>query len=492
MTIQINQKRGVIMRKPIKEIENVLQDHGYSINNIICEVMKTFKLKTLCRQVNFQKQAGYSTAEILTLMVMLPLMLLKSIHALYQSEFKKVTTMKKDSIYRLKNDEKMTWRALLLVMSKQFQRLVNPTNELDDKSAFILDDTTLAKTGRRIEKISMVFDHVAGKKGSKLGFKNLTLGLFDGKIFKPLDFTFQAEKALKKARHRKEQYKKQRDPKSAGAKRIRECHVSKITNGLDMLKRAVKQGFWAKYVLVDSWFSSHEFIQTVRGLGKKPMHLICGVRKDGRKYLYKEESLDAKQLQKVLKNESQEKRCRKRNTRYFEVVVDYEGIGQVKLYFCRFPYQKKWRLFLSTNTSLSLLSMLEIYSVRWSIEVFFKETKQHLKLGTCQSRDFDAQIAHITICYILYTLLAYFRRVNAYDSLDGLFAEIKDDLIEKNVAERLWALFDDLLQVVITSIAKSGLVDILEFRNSLEYEYLKELFENSFLSNQLKNLEKTG
>ena len=481
------------MRKPIKEIENVLQDHGYSINNIICEVMKTFKLKTLCHQVGFQKQAGFSTTEILMLMVMLPLMLLKSVHALYQSEFKKVTIMKKDTLYRLKNNEKMPWRALLLVIAKQFQRLVNPMNEVDDKSAFILDDTTIAKTGRRIEKISMVYDHVAGRTGSKLGFKNLTLGLYDGKIFKPVDFTLQAEKALKKARHRKEQYKKSdRAPKSAGAKRIRECHVSKITNGLDMLKRAVKQGFRAKYVLVDSWFSSQQFIQTVRGLGKQPMHLICGVRKDGRKYLYKENSLDAHQLHKILKNEGQEKRCRKRNTRYYEVIVDYEGIGLVKLYFCRFPYQKKWRLFLSTDTSLSLLSMLEIYSVRWSIEVFFKETKQHLKLEKCQSRDFDAQIAHITTCYILYTLLAYFRRVNAYDSLDGLFAEIKDDIVEKNVAERLWELFDDLLQVVITSIAKSGLVDILEFRNSLEYEYLKELFENSFLSNQLKTLEKAG
>ena len=35
------------MRKPVKEIENALQSHGYSINKIIVEVMKTFKLKTL-------------------------------------------------------------------------------------------------------------------------------------------------------------------------------------------------------------------------------------------------------------------------------------------------------------------------------------------------------------------------------------------------------------------------------------------------------------
>ena len=63
-------------------------------------------------------------------------------------------------------------------------------------------------------------------------------------------------------------------------------------------------------MLVDSWFSSHDFIQTVRELGKNPMHLICGVRKDGRKYLYKGHSLDAKELRSVLKNEGQEKRCK--------------------------------------------------------------------------------------------------------------------------------------------------------------------------------------
>nr|WP_240986095.1 hypothetical protein [Acididesulfobacillus acetoxydans] len=71
--------------------------------------------------------------------------------------------------------------------------------------------------------------------------------------------------------------------------------------------------------------------------------------------------------------------------------------------------------------------------------------------------------------------------MNAYESLDGLFAAIKDDLVEKTVAERLWELFDELLQVVIAGIARSGIVDILEFRNSAEYrsrpklEYIDEL-----------------
>ena len=153
------------MRKPVKEIENVLQHHGYSINNIICEVMKTFKLKTLCNQVGFQKQDGYSTSEILTLMLMLPLMLLKSVHALYQSDFQKVTTMKQSCIYRLKDNEKMPWRALLLVMAKQFQRLVNPTNEVDDKSAFILDDTTIAKV-EELKRLAWYLTMLPGEKAA--------------------------------------------------------------------------------------------------------------------------------------------------------------------------------------------------------------------------------------------------------------------------------------------------------------------------------------
>lgn len=380
----------------------------------------------------------------------------------------------------------MPWRPLLFAVAKRFQKLVNPQKEIASNSAFILDDTIEAKTGRRIEQISFVHDHVAGKKVNKLGFKNLTLGFFDGKSFTPLDFSLHSEQLLRKARHRKEQYKKQRNSKSAGAKRIRECKVDKITNGINMLKRAIKQGFRAKYVLVDSWFSSKEFIQTALNLAQNSMHVICGIRKDKRNYIYNGESLNAKQLLAILKKRGKEKRCRYYHTRYFQVIVTYEGIGEVKLYFCRFPYQKKWRLFLSTDTSLSFLEMMKKYCVRWTIEVFFKEAKQHLKLGTCQSRDFDAQIAHVSTCYILYMLLAYFRRINAYESLGGLFHLINNEFLEKNLVERLWDLFEELLQVIIIRLANDGSVNILEFKDSLEYRYIKELFEDSFLNNQLK------
>jgi len=41
---------------------------------------------------------------------------------------------------------------------------------------------------------------------------------------------------------------------------------------------------------------------------------------------------------------------------------------------------------------------------------------------------------------------------------------------------------------VIISISESGVTDIKEFKNSPAYQYLKKLFEESFLGNQLMQL----
>ena len=477
------------MRDNATEIKKVLKEHQYSINTIIFEVMGTFKLNAIIRKAGFVKQDGYGVAEILALMIMLPLLLLNSVHSLYRSEFQTITTMKKDAIYRLKNHERMPWRRILYGVAKRFQTLTNPQKVVADTSAFIIDDTTDARVGRHIENVSYVFDHVIGK--TRLGFKDLVLGYFDGKSFTPLDFSIHAEKALR-GKARKEQYKKAAAPGSPGNTRRKESSVDKITQSITMVKRAVKHGFRAKYVLTDSWFSSKGFILAMRQIKNPAMHVVCGVRKDKRQYLYRGKKLDVKALYATLKKEGNAKRCRKLNTRYFEVVVQYEDVGDVKLYLCRFPYQKQWRVFLSTDTSLSFLAMMEIYATRWTIEVFFKEMKQHLRLGQAPSQDFDAQIAHVTTCCILYTFLVYFRRVNANESLGALFEGIVAELAEKNLAQRLWDLFEELLQVVMTAIAKSGSVDLKQFQQSSEYAALKALFAESFLGNQLEAFNKSA
>ena len=61
-------------------------------------------------------------SEIIALMVMFPLMLLKTVNAFYKSQYEGITQMQKDVIYRLKNNENMRWRRLLYVYVRNFNR----------------------------------------------------------------------------------------------------------------------------------------------------------------------------------------------------------------------------------------------------------------------------------------------------------------------------------------------------------------------------------
>lgn len=473
------------------EIKTVLDKNGYNINNILYDVMKVFNFQNICLQIGFIKESGYELLEVITVIIMMPLMSLKSVNSFYSSNYQNITKMKKDVIYRLKNNENMKWRKLLLGVCKRFKKLTNKSVEIDSNSAFIIDDTDSIKTGKAIENISIIHNHTSTKKTYNLGFKTLVLAYFDGKVMLPLDFSIHSEKKLN-AKDRKKQYKKECENNSEGSKRRKECNVDKISNSLTMIKRAVKNGFIAKYVLVDSWFTSEKLITTIRAIKKGAIHVVAGIRMDKRKYDYKNQSVNGKELLTILQKEGKVKRCRKWGIRYFEVVVNYKKIGLVKLFFCRFPYQKKWRMFISTDTSHNFVKMMEIYKNRWLIELFFKEVKQFLQFGKCQSRDFDAQIASITLCFLLYTFLLYYRWNCAYQTLDGLFEILKDDINEKTVAERLWIIFEELIDIIINSISKSGVVDISLFKQSKEYKEVKEVFESSFLSTQIFELTKSA
>ena len=54
-----------------------------------------------------------------------------------------------------------------------------------------------------------------------------------------------------------------------------------------------------------------------------------------------------------------------------------------------------WAIFLTTDTGLAPQRILELYAMRWAIEVYFKEAKQHLGFLKEQSNHYAAYIASI-------------------------------------------------------------------------------------------------
>ena len=101
--------------------------------------------------------------------------------------------MDDNTIYRLLNNSWMNWRKLLFGFAKQFKHKVKEKGDQNcGITCFVVDDTDMEKSGKKIECIGRIFNHVSRK--SILGFKMLLLSLWDGKSLIPVDFSLHQEK----------------------------------------------------------------------------------------------------------------------------------------------------------------------------------------------------------------------------------------------------------------------------------------------------------
>ncbi len=353
---------------------------------------------------------------------------------------------KKDVYYRLKNDPAIDWRKIIYLFVNRFLYIVRTCQEepCEKPRCLIADDTVLPKRGKAMEGIGKVFDHK--DHGYKLGFKGLFLSLFDGKSFLPLDFSLHSERGRReefpfgmKKSEIKKQYRKKRSEGLPGAQRKEELTISKTIILIELIQRAWRKGIRAEYLLVDSWFIDEALIRFIL---KSRMFLLGMCKMDKRLYKYNGKEYNARQLLDRLKR-TKAKRSRKLNARFYDVIVVYKGI-KVKLFFSRFNNQSNWSLLLTDNYSLTFDKAVEIYQIRWSTEVFFKEAKQYLNLGKCQSEDFDAQIADISIAMAVYIMLTLRKRFQSYEGFGKIFIDVQHEIIELTLWERLWGIFLDL------------------------------------------------
>ena len=431
------------------------------------------------------KCQGYVRDELFMGLLLSPFINCASVLALAQAKVHDISLAKKDAYYELLNNSNINWRKMLLSFAKSFAKATKMDIDSEDPKCFILDDTTIEKTGSKIEGISYVFDH--GSNSFRLGFKMLTLGFFDGTRTIPLDFTLHSESSKNKKgklkswskkliKLAKNTFKKQRKEGDKGQIRIKELKSSKITEGIKLLKRAVKSGFSAKYVLVDSWFTCKDMLEAVRSMCDGALHFIGMVKKDARKYDVKNQQYSAKQL--IAKRDRTKRYNRKLRMNYFSVKCTYKGIAVV-LFFCKLARQKEYRIIMTTDNSLKINELIKIYQIRWSIEVLFRDAKQNLYLGKTQSNDFDAQIAGATLAMMRYILISQAIRGSYFVTVGGLFREVSEKLLARTQVAETWDLFISFI------IELSAIIDIdwtdLKAIHSSEYslilENLKKLME---------------
>jgi len=425
----------------INEIKTFFKDNWLQ-PSVLHEMLGLIKFPKAQKIFKSAKTKGVDFHTVIELLLFLPLLGMQSINQAVKSNTGQ--TKKKDVYYRGMSNQNIDWRKLLWLISKRYLSL---KPEITGDKYLIFDVTEIEKTGKTIEGISKIHSHVSGR--FFFGFKLLVAGYWDGEILIPVDFSFHREsKNNKKKKYgltkkeRNNQNKTNRDKSTHTRKRYSELNKKKTEIVVEMFRRINKRKITVDYILIDSWFTTANLIKNFLSVNKS-VHVI-GMYKYNSKVAINDKTIKIKQL----KNCTQKlKRARNYGMYYkfFDVVLD--GLS-VRIFIIRKGTNGAWHTIVSTDKTLTFTKMMSKYSTRWSIEVFFKETKQLLNLGRNQSTNFDVQVAQTTITMIQYQLLSLKYRIEAYETIGGMFSEIKQDIIENKLNERIIAVISEILTVL--------------------------------------------
>jgi len=445
-------------------IGGVLADQKHYIDNLFADTWKALKFNTLIKTAGFNKRSGIQITEAVFLLLLWKWLNVSSISLFSRKALGIFSAAKKDVMYDLLKREDINWRELNQQAGKEIYR----ANKLEGSriKAFVLDDSIKTRRGKKMEGVSSHFDHVSNTH--VMGQQVLTLGLATEEAFLPLDSQLYVSQTKAKGLIRP--YK---DGRSVVAKRYSEATTQgKPEMAANMMKRAMRSGIEAEYLVADAWFGTKPMIRAALDLGICP---ILRMKKGNMKYRVvikgrKKELLDAKALYAhVVKREWKKVRGLPWKAVALEVELDLsEGKKKqpewrtVQLLFVRGLNEKTepevgkkdWALFLTTDTQLGMSKILEVYALRWGIEVYFKEAKQHLGFLAEQTTSFASHTASIHLCAIRYLMLVHTKLEGEESRVGDVRANIQDQLDTLSFAGRLWKMFRAIISGTLHDFKK--------------------------------------
>lgn len=446
-------------------------------DSYISRFFKENKLGTLLNKANIKKEDGIS-----------PLLLFQFIFSLVLHGKNLYRTLdsnriqdapKKDTVYRLLNNPTYNWRKFLTLLSKNVivTKLLHLVSN-DRERVLIFDDSLYSRArSKAVELLSLVHDHTTGQ--FIRGFRMLTLGWSDGNTFIPLAFSLLSSA---KKKNRFQEINSDIDKRTVGYKRRKEALKKSTEAMFDLLDEVNPLQLCAKTLLFDSWFAFPKVIKRV--VSEYPLHVICMLKSMHRVYYtYQGEEYTLNQLYKKVRK----KRGRAKILASIVVSLGPDDKGkdiQTRIVFVRDRNRSKnWLALLSTNIELPDEEVVRLYGKRWDIECFFKVTKSHLRLAKeFQSRSYDAMVAHTTIVFARYIMLALSSREEEDPKTIGqLFYLCCDEMEDIRFAQALILVLDLLKSTlsnepILSEEKVQSIVDEL-FNN------LPHFLKKAFLSN---------
>jgi len=453
---------------------DLLSQTNLKIDNTFSSTWKSIGFNIMLRQAKFSKRSGTPVGDVTYLLMLWVWLKVDSVAMFSKDALLSFSAAKKDALYDLLNREDLDWRKLQLLTAKKLLK-DNPNNQL---SAFVIDDTVKTRCGKKMPSVSSHFDHLTAR--CVMGQQIVTLGVANDEQFVPVD----NEIFISQVKEQALDYRFD-DGRSIAAKRYQKSkQQTKPEMVCDMIARAIRGGIHADYFLADAWFATKQILrmtieQSLVGIVRmKKNKMKYRLVVDGKvkllcaKALYKEHIKGCWQTLEHMPYQSK------------SIVVELNLASsdkeptqwvKVKLLFVRSVNEEKqqaskhdWALFLTTDSQLEDEKILEVYALRWGIEVYFKEAKQKLGFLKEQSRHYSAYIASIHLTGLRFCLLLFAKQEEGSARFSDVRNSFEESLNCLNFASKLWGLFKALIAGALNEMVNLTTVEKGDVLNKIE------------------------
>ena len=288
------------------------------------------------------------------------------------------------------------------IYRRKFLKLVRKKPE---RYLFALDDTIIEKFGKNIWGTYYWYDNC--KQATVWGQKILFLGVVDIKIKKFIPIFWVILHRQESESGRKKESKEMNEKKGNQVEE-KANHKTGIEVALELVKKAVKEGF-PKFTLVfDSWFCSNWFMESLNKIGIE----FVGEIKSNR--LLKDEKnprTDPLNVSEFFRERPRSKIIHEGKGKWSASIVTNLNACEIeKLKIVAVANNKGLRhgpfaYYVSNRTHWDATKIWRISRLRWAIEVQFRELKQLFTFGEAPVRSKKAVEIHLSMSAIALSVI---------------------------------------------------------------------------------------
>jgi len=305
------------------------------------------------------------------------------------------------------------------------------------KSILSLDDTLLEHVGSLFEYIAKHYNHSNGTY--PLAHNLVTSHYVSGAVRFPVDWRLYRryeectqweayvqkhfpERDIPKKKKERNQFKKEveatllDDPEFLA---LHESFQTKISLAVQLVNQAVKKELPFGTVLFDAWYLAPELIEVLEEHHKNWISLLKPNRnistnnlrifdEEGKKIVFEDTKIKAEDLVKLIPSSSFVPTEIGEKTYYcFSKNVHIASLGKVRLVFSfeNSELEGTCAILITNHLTWDAKKIIETYLLRWPIETFYQDAKQHLGLNDYRMRTSEAIHKHWSLVFVAYSFL---------------------------------------------------------------------------------------